>query len=352
MSQDARKMMKRDWERRAQELSLRFIDDRAHNEEELKALGEADAEMILSDISQYLTPEARLLEIGCGIGRLMGPMARRFSEVWGVDISPEMIRRGRERLAAFSNVRFVENSGTDLQGVPGDYFDLCYSYFAFRHLTEHWMTESYIREAHRVLKQGGILKVEVSGIYATNPFRSLYEEGRADSWQGVRFCMSEIVRLVETVGFQMMAAYHPREKQQMLASSQLCEDVERQRRLWVVARKDSGMDQWEKVCYASGQALARVVPPGSVVLLPEFEMEEHLVVAGAAHVHFSYLESPADSAGAIALLEKQRQSGGQYLLLSRYGLWWLEVYEEFAAYLNSHYRVAQQGEDYVIYDLR
>lgn len=344
--------MKQDWDERAQETTNLFIDNRARSEEEFKALGEADAQMILADVSRYLTPEATVLEIGCGNGRILEPMARRFREVWGVDISAEMIKRGRERLADFAHAHFVENNGTDMAEVPSDHFDLCYSYFTFRHFTEHVITERYLKEAYRALKPRGILKVEISGVYASNPFRHLYDENHADTWQGVRFSMSEIVKMVEAIGFQMIAAYHPYQQQQLLAADAAHEDIEKQRRLWIVARKDQSMDEWEAVCYAAGQALARSVPSSSVVLLPEPEMENHLVAAGAEHVKFLYLDPPEDGASIIAAVEDDRQQGGQFLLFSRYSLWWLEVYEDFAAYLNSHYKIIQQTQDSVIYDLR
>ena len=37
----------------------------------------------------------RVLEIGCGIGRLFAGLAERFGEVWGLDISLAMIEQGR-----------------------------------------------------------------------------------------------------------------------------------------------------------------------------------------------------------------------------------------------------------------
>lgn len=344
--------MKQDWDERAQETTNLFIDNRARSEEEFKALGEADAQMILADVSRYLTPEATVLEIGCGNGRILEPMARRFREVWGVDISAEMIKRGRERLADFAHVHLVENNGDDMAGVPSNHFDLCYSYFTFRHFTEHVITERYLKEAYRALKPRGILKVEISGVYANNPFRHLYDENHADTWQGVRFSMSEVVKLVESIGFQMIAAYHPYQRQQLLAADSAHEDIEKQRRLWIVACKDQNMDEWEAVCYAAGQALTQSVPSGSVVLLSEPEMENHLVAAGAKQVSFLYLDPPEDGPSVIAAVEDYRQQGGQFLLFSRYSLWWLEVYEDLAAYLNSHYKIIQQNQDALIYDLR
>jgi cyclopropane fatty-acyl-phospholipid synthase-like methyltransferase len=345
--------MKEDWEKRAEGFSNSFIDDRAASEADLRQLGEADVRMILADVAQYLTPESRVLEIGCGIGRLMEPMARRYNEVWGVDISAEMVRRVRERLADLGNVRFLENSGTDLQGVPDDYFDLCYSYFTFRHLTRHEMTEQYLREAYRALKHGGILKIEANGIYAGNPFRSLYDGGNADSWQGVRFTMSEVVALAEKIGFQMIAAYHPHQEQQLLASNEAHEDIEKQRRLWLVARKDDAMDVWERACFRMARALSAAAPAGSVVILPESELQYYLAAAGHADSRFLYVETPDRGRGdaAIAEVEKQRALGGEFLVFSRYAFWWLSTYPGLEAHL-ARYDVAHRDGDCIIYDFR
>jgi SAM-dependent methyltransferase len=346
--------MKQDWDTRAQETTSLYIDNRARNEEEFKALGEADAEMILSDIRQYLTPDAAVVEIGCGNGRLLEPMARRFREVWGTDVSPQMLNRCQERLAGFENAHFVELDGNDLTGVPSAHFDLCYSYFTFRHLTAHSMTRRYMEEAYRVLKPGGVLKIDTAGIYSGNPFRQLYET-RADTWHGVRFTMSEIVKVLESTGFRMIAAYHPTERQQSLAADESHEDIERQRRLWVVALKSPCMDEWERVCFVTGQALARVVPSGAAVLLPEPDLEGHLAAAGATHMPFVYFDAPEVSTEAIDELERQRGQGAQsvrYLVFTKYGFWWLEIYEEFANHLRSRYHAVEETPDYVLFDLR
>jgi SAM-dependent methyltransferase len=343
--------MKEDWDVRAQEPTSLFIDNRARNEEEFKALGEADVGMILSDIVQYLTPDAAVIEIGCGNGRLLEPMARRFREVWGTDVSPQMIARCRERLSAFENVHFVELDGNDLSGVPSAHFDLCYSYFTFRHLTAHSMTIRYMEEAHRVLKPGGVLKIDTNGIYAGNPFRELYES-RADTWHGVRFTMSEIVKVLESTGFRMVAAYHPTERQQSLAADESHEDIERQRRLWVVALKSPCMDEWERVCFVTGQAIARSVPAGAKVLLPESDLEVHLAAAGASHTPFVYFDAPEKSVGAIEELEHQRSLGVRYITFTKYGFWWLEIYEDFARHLRSRYRAIEETSDYMLFDLR
>ncbi len=46
---------------------------------------------------------SRILELGCGIGRLLKPLAfeRRDLELHGVDVSTEMIVQGKERSEGF-----------------------------------------------------------------------------------------------------------------------------------------------------------------------------------------------------------------------------------------------------------
>ena len=49
----------------------------------------------------------------------------------------------------------------------------------------------------------------------------------------------------------------------------------------------------------------------------------------------AYRGNPADSAQAIAELERLRGQGATYLVLRSSAYWWLDYYEEFAAYLDS-----------------
>jgi ubiquinone/menaquinone biosynthesis C-methylase UbiE len=59
-----------------------------------------------ADVAFYLEeadrvgPASRVLELGCGTGRLTLPLARAGHEVTGIDLSPAMLARAREKLAA------------------------------------------------------------------------------------------------------------------------------------------------------------------------------------------------------------------------------------------------------------
>jgi hypothetical protein len=61
---------------------------------------------------------------------------------------------------------------------------------------------------------------------------------------------------------------------------------------------------------------------------------------------------PATSEDAVAQLEAMRAAGGQFLILPRTGLWWLDHYSEFGEHLERNYPVlVRDTETCVIYSL-
>ena len=84
-----------------------------------------------------------VLEIGCGIGRLLVPLADKHNECnfYGIDISNEMISLAPKR----NNIKYQEVT---------DKLDLVYSMLVFQHI-EHQEKINYIKLAYDKLKNGG-----------------------------------------------------------------------------------------------------------------------------------------------------------------------------------------------------
>lgn len=74
------------------------------------------------------------LDFGCGVGRLLMPLARRFERATGVDVSPSMIAEARRNCAAaeLQGVAFVA-SDDGLSRISGT-FDLVHSYIVLQHI--------------------------------------------------------------------------------------------------------------------------------------------------------------------------------------------------------------------------
>ena len=102
------------------------------------------------------------LEFGCRVGRLVVPMARRFREVVGVDISRGMIQRATSfaRDNAIANVSCHAISGpVDFLRQAGNHAGRCdfiYSLLVFQHIPDFPVIEGYLHVIRLLLHQQGL----------------------------------------------------------------------------------------------------------------------------------------------------------------------------------------------------
>jgi SAM-dependent methyltransferase len=126
------------------------------------AKGAGEIEQTLARAGELGLPVSgnRVLDFGCGAGRLTRPLAARFDLAVGVDISQEMLDlAGRDNPAA-DRCRFVRNTEPDLALFPSGEFDLVYSSIVLQHLTPA-LIRAYLAEFARVVRPGGALIVQL-----------------------------------------------------------------------------------------------------------------------------------------------------------------------------------------------
>ena len=194
--------MQRDWDIRARENARFYVNTerRDWTDEDFFRSGERTvAEEILTDmtnICQGKEPAGmRVLEIGCGAGRVTRALAGLFGEVYGVDISGEMVRQAKAALAALPNVHLFQNNGKDLAVLGEVAFDFAFSSIVFQHIPSRDIIENYVREVHRLLKPGALFKFQVQG----DPSVSSSPD---DTWLGVPFTDEQVVQMAERCGFE------------------------------------------------------------------------------------------------------------------------------------------------------
>ncbi|MBI3695770.1 MAG: class I SAM-dependent methyltransferase, partial [Acidobacteria bacterium] len=169
-------------------------------DEEFFRSGEAHVrEQILNDminICQGKDPgEMRMLEVGCGTGRVTRALAQVFGRVDGVDISGEMVAKAREALRDYPGVEIHQNNGVDLAMFGEAEFDFAFSTIVFQHIPSKAVIENYVREVHRVLKPGALFKFQVQGMPS--------DERRCDTWLGVGFTEQEMREMAARCRFEM-----------------------------------------------------------------------------------------------------------------------------------------------------
>jgi SAM-dependent methyltransferase len=190
--------MRADWNQRAGEDANYYVafGRRQQDEEEFYATASDVVRDLEHDLKRFSGRDAAL-EIGCGPGRLMRPLGRRFREIHGIDVSDEMIRLARERLRDLPHARLHHGSGADLGIFADDTFDFVYSYAVFQHIPSRDIVFDYIREARRVLKPGGVMRCQINGL---PPHARQY-----DTWSGVRITPDEIRAFSREIDFPLLA---------------------------------------------------------------------------------------------------------------------------------------------------
>lgn len=129
----------------ARDATLTFAD-----EQTFEIRGQQDAERL----KPFLHGDAVVLDLGCGIGRVMKYVAPHCAHVHGVDISWAMLRHARSNLKGRRNVSLHRNNGKDLREFADHTFDLVYSFLMLQHLEREDMY-IYLEEIYRVLKPAG-----------------------------------------------------------------------------------------------------------------------------------------------------------------------------------------------------
>ncbi len=151
-------------------------------------------------LTRGLRPGARVLDVGCGRGVLLGPLADRGFEVHGQEISAEAARGAdpRARIAIAMNLKDV--------GYEAGYFDEVVIWHVLEHLQDPRGT---IEEIHRVLAPGGRIAVSVPN------FSSFQARATGAGWFHLdlprhlyHFPLKALERLLVRVGFRVTERHH------------------------------------------------------------------------------------------------------------------------------------------------
>ena len=172
-------------------------------------LGLATAE-IVSQLRAWgaVTRDTALLDIGCGIGRLLVALAPEIRSATGIDVSAEMVKAARRRCAPYPNVTVIKGDGRGLGQLEDEAFDVAVAVDSFPYLRQsgYALVERFFAESARVLKPGGQFVIlnysysedddtdakEVRSLAARNGLEvRVAGERPFELWDGVAFRMTK-----------------------------------------------------------------------------------------------------------------------------------------------------------------
>jgi SAM-dependent methyltransferase len=137
-------------------------------------------------LDQNFSPK-RALDFGCGVGRLVLPLAELAEYVMGVDVSRSMLAEAEKNCKeqSLKNVSLLKSDDT-LSLLEGHYFDFIHSFIVFQHLN----TTRGMRIFEKLLEHledGGICAIQFT--YSKALFRKSYGPAflkLRDSWRKLK----------------------------------------------------------------------------------------------------------------------------------------------------------------------
>ncbi|HWP96891.1 MAG TPA: methyltransferase [Syntrophomonadaceae bacterium] len=119
-----------------------------------------------ADIGMYmhfLRPGLRVLEIGCGTGRILSHLVNSGVQVLGVDISPEMLALAQQKLSHYTSTGILRLARHNLAISPLDEdFDRVYvAFYTFNYLLVEREAQSLLRNVFSSMKPGALLIMDL-----------------------------------------------------------------------------------------------------------------------------------------------------------------------------------------------
>ena len=198
--------MRDDWDARAKENARHFVatgQEQWDDDVFFESGRETTRNYILIDmdnVCQGRNPkDMRVIEIGCGAGRVTRALAEVFGEVYAVDVSGEMVALARQATAGMPNAYIYQNNGMDLSPLPALPFDFAFSCIVFQHIPSREVIESYVQEVARLLRPGSLFKFQMQG--------APVEPSPDNTWVGVGYSEEQARELAERAGLLMELGY-------------------------------------------------------------------------------------------------------------------------------------------------
>lgn len=308
---------------------------------------------LLDVLSGGNVPMGRVLEIGCGFGRITRLLAERWPEanITALDLSPEQLANARRHCGDNSRIRFEQFDFYSGVPFPADHYDTVVAIEVFLHHPPEFVGQLFQR-----LSQVGQTIVSIDW---------------SEEWPGPlpeHVWLHDYPKLFAEAGLACAVFLLPQKvdgKQQRLfiAARKLPEpllELERrlrERELPQEVSASPAVDEWTRQLRLATAELLGVVPAGaSFILVDDGQWGNVRALSGHRVFPFrerngAYWGPPKDDTDAWDELERLCDAGAAFLAFAWPSFWWLDHYGEFSRKLRAEFPCVLENERLVIFKL-
>lgn len=147
----------------------------------------------LAFITDLIDHGDKVLDFGCGNGRLLEILKNKKIEYRGADISGKLLDKAKEKYPENKD-NFIKLSGSDILPFPADYFNKIISIAVFHHFPDAY-AEKMAKELFRILKTSGTAVITVWDVHHEKGEKEIYvpfkDNGAVDSFDRYHRIYSE-----------------------------------------------------------------------------------------------------------------------------------------------------------------
>jgi ubiquinone/menaquinone biosynthesis C-methylase UbiE len=143
-------------------ISEKFAQTRSHLWKDLEFVG------------SYCKKGDKVLDFGCGNGRLLDFLGKKDINYTGVDISAKLLKEASSHFFNRPKVEFQKISGLGSLPLESSSFNVIYAVAIFHHLPGKEMRKKVVEELYRILHPEGTIVISVWNLWQQKYWRNIF----------------------------------------------------------------------------------------------------------------------------------------------------------------------------------
>lgn len=296
-------------------------------------------------------PMRKVLELGCGFGRVTRLMAEAFPEakITGLDLSPDQLDNARRYCAGRENVSFATYDFYSNQPLPGDGVDCVLAIEVFLHHPET-MVRTLVQRA--MAAATFLVNIDWSEAWPWTPPEHVWIHDYARLYQEAGLKCATFLLPEKVEGKQQKLFIAGRELPSALTD--LARSLDRPE---PAAPKQTETDRWLQQVEEARREITQTVPDGAeFILVNDDQWGEAPWMPGRRAIPFlecdgKYWGPPADDATALRELERLQAAGASHIVFAWTSFWWLDHYAGLRERLFGRHECRLKNERVIVFRL-